>query len=105
MMRVADVGERAEPLFIRRYTSNLAVKAVARDSVEQAARRLDDGSSLDEVRAEMPDVTLVTQHPADSSAVTVQPDQGADASVDTPKGTCWCRHTPTSQPHIRPPSR
>ncbi|MEU9289021.1 HAMP domain-containing sensor histidine kinase [Streptomyces sp. NPDC048275] len=75
-----------------------SAQTAARDHVDQAARRLASGAPPAEVRSALPDVTMVTARPADSSPTIEPADESALASVDTSSGTFLVQAFPNLAP-------
>ncbi|MEV7385581.1 HAMP domain-containing sensor histidine kinase [Streptomyces sp. NPDC091215] len=75
-----------------------SAQRAARDHMEQAADRLGSGTSVSEVRAALPDVTVVSDTGPGATTTTQAPGNGTSASVDTASGTVLVQAYPNFTP-------
>ncbi|MFF7889877.1 ATP-binding protein [Streptomyces sp. NPDC020794] len=75
-----------------------SAQRTARDHMEQAAGQLGSGTSVSEVRAALPDVTVVSETGPGATTTTQAPGNGTSASVDTASGTVLVQAYPNFTP-------
>ncbi|MEV6994312.1 HAMP domain-containing sensor histidine kinase [Streptomyces sp. NPDC093228] len=75
-----------------------SAQRTARDHMEQAAGQLGSGTSVSEVRAALPDVSVVSETGPGATTTTQAPGNGTSASVDTASGIVLVQAYPNFTP-------